>query len=543
MEAEYVAASEAAKEAVWLGNFLRELGVVPSIQAPITLYCDNSGARGDIVVTKIASENNLADPFTKSLPQKTFDKHVEGMGVKIVDACYSLLVPMATNSSENINHLNEVIVAMVPFPDYSHLNQLFILGRFIASHNIPVHFLCLADRNQDLKLRVQGDLRASNIHFHDILVPSSLAGIEGAGHGLPSIVKFIRSLINPIQRTCIDLSTNAKRFVIIHDSIMMDHVRDVHSYPNVKSYMFHSILAFARYSLLRQCIDHIVDDDDHVGMIEKMPDEFPLLESTVAPFAAVLLRKEHEWKLNSGEIINFCRELEGKYLDLLTNAKDNKPWLVVGPLHMLLESHDSSNRSRHECLEFLDKQDVNSVILVSFGTTTTFSQEQVSELALGLEQSNHKFIWVLREADKKMENEKLEVKDEKIELPKGFEERTEGRGMVVRNWAPQLEILGHRSIGGFLSHCGWNSCIESISMGVPIAACPNNADQLYHAAHREELVTAKAIEKAVKTLMDTTEGEEMRQRAMESSDKIKNSVSRGGLARKEMECFISCIIR
>ncbi|XP_070054602.1 secreted RxLR effector protein 161-like [Nicotiana tomentosiformis] len=96
MEAEYVSASEAAKEAVWLGNFLRELGVVPSIQAPITLYCDNSGAivnskeshshkrakhierkyhlireivqRGDVVVTKIASEKNLADPFTKSLP-------------------------------------------------------------------------------------------------------------------------------------------------------------------------------------------------------------------------------------------------------------------------------------------------------------------------------------------------------------------------------------------------------------------------------------------------------------------------------------------
>ncbi|OIT25261.1 retrovirus-related pol polyprotein from transposon tnt 1-94, partial [Nicotiana attenuata] len=104
MEAEYVATSEAAKEAVWLENFLRELGVVPSIQAPITLYCDNSGAvtnskeprshkrakhiehkyhlirevvqREDVVVTKIASENNLVDPFTKSLPQKTFDRHV-----------------------------------------------------------------------------------------------------------------------------------------------------------------------------------------------------------------------------------------------------------------------------------------------------------------------------------------------------------------------------------------------------------------------------------------------------------------------------------
>ena len=102
-----VAASKAAKEVVWLRNFLLDLGVVPSVQFPITLYCDNSGIianskeprthkkgnhierkyhlirdivqRGDVVVTKIASVDNLADPFTKSLPAKTFDRHVEGV--------------------------------------------------------------------------------------------------------------------------------------------------------------------------------------------------------------------------------------------------------------------------------------------------------------------------------------------------------------------------------------------------------------------------------------------------------------------------------
>ncbi|XP_075076347.1 secreted RxLR effector protein 161-like [Nicotiana tabacum] len=112
--AEYVAASEAAKEDVWLRNFLKELNVVPSVQAPIVLYCDNSGAvanskeprshkrskhiehkyhlirditqRGNARVLKIASEDNLADPFTKSLTQKIFDKYVEGMGVRVVDA-------------------------------------------------------------------------------------------------------------------------------------------------------------------------------------------------------------------------------------------------------------------------------------------------------------------------------------------------------------------------------------------------------------------------------------------------------------------------
>nr|XP_009762776.1 PREDICTED: zeatin O-glucosyltransferase-like [Nicotiana sylvestris] len=282
---------------------------------------------------------------------------------------------------------------------------------------------------------------------------------------------------------------------------------DVHSFLNVESYKFHSFSAFTRYTMLRQSIDDILDDD-HDKMIEQMQDEFPLLDSWAAPDMAMFVREEHEWTLGSGEIMNSCRELE--------------------------------------------------VILVSL-EQPLHSRKSKCEIALGLEQSNHRFIWVLREADKKMENEKFEEKDGKIELPKGFEERTKRRGMVVRNWAPQLEILGHSSAGVFLSHCGWNSCIESISMGVPLATWPIQYDQPYNAilvtnvlkigtsvkswAHQEELVTAKAVEKAVKTLMDTIEGEEMRQRAMELSNKIKNSISHGGVARKEMESFISDIIK
>ncbi|CAN4090837.1 unnamed protein product [Withania somnifera] len=113
MEAEYVAASEAGKEAVG-EEFLKNLKVVPAIGAPLMIYCDNSGVaanskkprshkgkkhierkyhlirdivqRGDVLVVKIASEDNLVDPFIKALPQKPFDRHVEGMSVKVVDA-------------------------------------------------------------------------------------------------------------------------------------------------------------------------------------------------------------------------------------------------------------------------------------------------------------------------------------------------------------------------------------------------------------------------------------------------------------------------
>ncbi|XP_015160159.1 zeatin O-glucosyltransferase-like [Solanum tuberosum] len=441
---------------------------------------------------------------------------------------------MATNSSDNsLLHLNEVTVAMVPWPEHGHLNLLFYLARIIASHNIPVHFLCLTARNQDLRKRLQGGLKASlenlgdsNIHFNDLLVHSS--------------------------------PTEAKDDFLER---LGDHL---HLMSNFKCYAFHPTSAFTRYSTLRQTI-HILDED-HDEMIKQLGDEFPTAESTFGPNMAEFVEEELIWKHNSGDIINSCRELEGKFIDSLAKVKENTPLWAFGPFNMLPESLDSlsisssGNKStRHNCLKFLDKQDVNSVIFVSFGTTTTLSQEQVKELALGLEQSNHKFIWVIREADKRVDMENGEERHEKIVLPEGFEERVEGRGMVVRSWAPQLEILGHPSTGGFLSHCGWNSSMESISMGVPMAAMPMTVDQPYHTllvsnvwkigvsvwswARRKEIVPAVAIEKAVKTLMGTPEGEEMRQRLVELRDNIKKSVSHGGLAYKEMESFISYITK
>ncbi|CAN4097842.1 unnamed protein product [Withania somnifera] len=464
-------------------------------------------------------------------------------------------------SGNSLVYLNEVTVAMVPWPEHGHLNLLFYLARIIASHNIPVHFICLAARNQDLKKRIQDGLQASvenlgdsNIHFNDLLVPSSATETKDV---------FLERLGESICKTCHELSTNTKRLVIIHDCLMISYIGDhLHLMSNFKCYAFHPTSAFTRYSTLRQTI-HIVDEN-HDKMIQRLGEEFPTVESTFGANMAEYVGKELKWKHNSGDIINSCIELEGKFIDSLARVKENTPLWAFGPFNMMPESLTSlsisssgNKKTSHMCLEFLDKQDINSVIFVSFGTTTTLLQEQVKELALGLEQSNHKFIWVIREGDKRVDMENSEERHEKIVLPEGFEERVQGRGMVVRSWAPQLEILGHPSTGGFLSHCGWNSSMESISMGVPMAAMPMTVDQPYHTllvtnvwkigvsvwswARRKETVPAVAIEKAVKTLMGSPEGKEMRQRVVELRDKIKNSVSHGGLAQKEMESFISYI--
>ncbi|XP_019246344.1 PREDICTED: zeatin O-glucosyltransferase-like [Nicotiana attenuata] len=175
----------------------------------------------------------------------------------------------------------------------------------------------------------------------------------------------------------------------------------------------------------------------------------------------------------------------------------------------------TSTLPRHHLLQWLDKQEPNSVILVSFGSAASFTDEQIRELALGLEQSQQKFIWILKEADRANVFIINGSSTRTFALPEGYEERVEGRGIVERGWGPQLEVLGHASTGDYLCHCEWNSVMESISMGVPIAAWPLHTDHPRTAlllikglkigiyvrdwARRNELVKAETIHNAVKT--------------------------------------------
>ncbi|PON90352.1 UDP-glucuronosyl/UDP-glucosyltransferase [Trema orientale] len=263
-------------------------------------------------------------------------------------------------------------------------------------------------------------------------------------------------------------------------------------------------------------------------------------------------------EFKAGEIHNTYRAIEGSFLELLQhgeNSGKDKMW-AIGPLHQRKDVKELNDQDRR-LMEWLDKQEPKSVLYVSFGTTTTFSESEIKELALGLEQSGVKFLWVLRDADRLdvVSNEK----ERRTQLPDGFEERMRGTGIVVREWVPQVEILRHPSTGGFMSHCGWNSCLESISMGVPIATWPMHLDQPMNAVlitevlkvgvpvmewrQRDELVSSSMIGKAVQKLMASEEGDVIRSRVVEMSEAVKHSVVEGGDCRLEWDCFVSHITR
>lgn len=133
-----------------------------------------------------------------------------------------------------------------------------------------------------------------------------------------------------------------------------------------------------------------------------------------------------------------------------------------------------TEENREPCLQWLDKQPDASVVFVSFGSVAVLSIPQIHEIALGLEASGQRFLLALR-VPPNPDNQPL--------LPELFEERTQERGVVLWGWAPQLWILSHPSLAGFVSHCGWNSSLESICRGVPLLTWPIQAEQAMNARY------------------------------------------------------------
>nr|BAK55743.1 UDP-glucose glucosyltransferase [Gardenia jasminoides] len=147
---------------------------------------------------------------------------------------------------------------------------------------------------------------------------------------------------------------------------------------------------------------------------------------------------------------------------------------------------DSSSR---DYLQWLDSKPECSVVYVSFGSLATLKKEQKIEIFHGLEEAGWDYLMVIRKSD----NEDQEVKEM-------MENGLNGKGMIVP-WCSQMEVLCHKSIGCFITHCGWNSTLESLIAGVPIVGCAQFSDQMTNIKLIEEVwgngVRAKANEAGV----------------------------------------------
>ncbi|XP_055962423.1 flavonol 3-O-glucosyltransferase UGT71C4-like [Mercurialis annua] len=248
------------------------------------------------------------------------------------------------------------------------------------------------------------------------------------------------------------------------------------------------------------------------------------------------IKVAERFKDAKGILINTFSELEPYTLEYLNKSHNPKVY-TVGPLLSLKgQPHPEMEHAQWDkIMEWLAEQPESSVVFLCFGSVGALNVCQVKEIAIGLEQSGHRFLWSLRVPPLQDESTGMFKKPEEM-LPEGFLERVQERGIVC-GWAPQVEVLAHKAIGGFVSHCGWNSILESLWYGVPIATLPIYAEQQLNAfimvkelglavdlkmeyRPSSDVATADEVERAVKCLM---EGES------EVRKKVKDMA---GIARK-----------
>uniref|UniRef100_A0A0E0JNP3 Glycosyltransferase n=1 Tax=Oryza punctata TaxID=4537 RepID=A0A0E0JNP3_ORYPU len=208
------------------------------------------------------------------------------------------------------------------------------------------------------------------------------------------------------------------------------------------------------------------------------------------------------------------------------------------------------NDERHECLEWLDSQPKQSVVFLCFGSRGTFSVSQLSEMARGIENSGHRFLWAVRNPPD--HRTKLGEVDLEALLPEGFLERTNGRGFVVKNWAPQSAVLQHGAVGAFMTHCGWNSSLEAIMSGVPMICWPLYAEQRLNKVHLVEeikvgvvvegydgeLVKSDELETKVRLVMESEEGKKLRERSAMAKEMAADAVKDGGSSDMALAEFL-----
>ncbi|RLN23287.1 UDP-glycosyltransferase 73C6-like [Panicum miliaceum] len=329
---------------------------------------------------------------------------------------------------------------------------------------------------------------------------------------------------------------------------------------------FCTFASLVRYIIVRDNLLENVEDENELINFPGFPTPLQLTKEkcpgSLSVYGLEQIRKniyEEEIRSN-GVVMNSFQELEALYIESFEQITGKKVW-TVGPMclcnqdiNAMAARGNKASMDEAQCLRWLDSMKPGSVTFVSFGSLACTAPRQLVELGLGLEASKKPFVWVIKAGDKFPQVEEW--------LAEGFEEQVKDRGLIIRGWAPQVLILWHKAIGGFMTHCGWNSTIEGICAGIPMITWPHFAEQFVNERlvvdvlktgvevgvkavtqwgqeQTEVTVTRDAVEIAVSKLMDDGEAaQEMRTRAKEFGVKARKALEDGGSSYNNINLLI-----
>ncbi|KAL6347162.1 hypothetical protein AAG906_012743 [Vitis piasezkii] len=269
------------------------------------------------------------------------------------------------------------------------------------------------------------------------------------------------------------------------------------------------------------------------------------------------LNRVRRYREAKGILVNTFVELESHVINSFVDGT-TPPIYTVGPLLNLDNANNQKQDSDLDVIQWLDDQPTSSVVFLCFGSVGAFQMDQIKEIAIGLENSGHRFLWTLRRPPPKG---KIAMPSDYVNfeevLPEGFLDRTSKIGKII-GWAPQTAILAHSAIGGFISHCGWNSTLESIWYGVPVATWPMYAEQQLNAFQivkeleigveirldykkdTSDIVNAQEIESRVRSLMEDSNDIKINRAKMK--EKCMTALTEGGSSDSSLQHLIRDMI-
>ncbi|KAK9735562.1 hypothetical protein RND81_04G213100 [Saponaria officinalis] len=467
------------------------------------------------------------------------------------------------------NDSKKVKMFFFPFIAAGHLLPMIGVARAIASHSgVQVTIIATPKTVGIFQEAIDRDREnGHDIGFLTIELPNKdeLEGVENFLTPVPLGLKL------KVFMAVMNLKDTLKGILVEYrpDCLVSDPMHPwslgVAEEVGVPRIVFHSS------SLFWLCCEHVLwTSKPHEGLnsetepfvLDGLPDRVEFTKKMLPHwhrqqngFTAFFHEKKKADDNSYGVITNSFRELEYDYFDYSENVMEKKVW-IVGPVSNQHSNNNDSGSGEH-ILKWLDLKEPRSVLYVSFGTEAFLARDQFHEIARGLKASGHPFIWVAR-------TETYTSEGDEDWFPEGFEDEMldSNQGLVIKGWAPQVMILGHPNVGAFMTHCGWNSCLESLTSGVPVITWPITADQFFNESllvdvvkvgfrvgNKEEMsigdveakatVTRDQIEEATRRVLE--DGEEVKKiqtRVKKYAEESKKAVQQGGSSYEDIDALI-----
>ncbi|TYI25198.1 hypothetical protein ES332_A05G034600v1 [Gossypium tomentosum] len=373
---------------------------------------------------------------------------------------------------------------MFPWLAYGHIAPYLQVAKFLAQKNHHIYYVS-TPKNISRLPQLPPTL-CSNITF----IPLSLPHVDGLPPGVESTSELPIHKVPYLKKSFDKLETQLTEFLERSPQIKLI-IHDFAPYwlPPMANQLRINLVCFSIFNASSNAF--LGSTSEMLGGSRKSPEDFTVVP-TWMDYPNNIAFKLHE-TFSHKECEDIVSDVE-RYATVLLNCKiltlrtcyefEPEALRVLGKIHQkpivplgllspsLSNIEDKGDENWKALKKWLDSKQEKSVFYVALGSEVSLSQQSMHELAFGIEKSGLPFIWVVRKPPL------VEEQFAEVMIPPEFEERVSKRGMVLRGWAPQLRILAHSSVGGFLTHCGWSSVIESLGLGKPLILFPGGSADL-----------------------------------------------------------------